>query len=82
VARVLPAEGFVDAVVAIAAEIAAMPRLAAMLNKEMVNVAFETTLEQGLLYERRTWGLLAATADKTEGMNAFVEKRHPVWKNK
>jgi enoyl-CoA hydratase len=77
VARVLPAEGFVDAVVAIAAEIAAMP-----LNKEMVNVAFETTLEQGLLYERRTWGLLAATADKTEGMNAFVEKRHPVWKNK
>jgi enoyl-CoA hydratase len=82
VARVLPAEGFVDAVVAIAAEIAAMPRLAAMLNKEMVNVAFETTLEQGLLYERRTWGLLAATADKTEGMNAFFEKRPAVWKNK
>jgi enoyl-CoA hydratase len=47
----------------------------------MVNVAFETTLEQGLLYERRTWGLLAATADKTEGMNAFVEKRPAVWKN-
>jgi enoyl-CoA hydratase len=81
VARVLQTEGFVDAVVAIAAEIAAMPRLAAMLNKEMVNVAFETTLEQGLLYERRTWGLLAATADKTEGMNAFVEKRPAVWKN-
>jgi len=82
VARVLPVEGFVDAVVAIAAEIAGMPRLAAMLNKEMVNVAFETTLEQGLLYERRTWGLLAATEDKVEGMNAFVEKRPAVWQNR
>ena len=82
VARVLPAEGFVDAVVAIAAEIAAMPRLAAMLNKEMVNVAFETTLEQGLLFERRTWGILAATEDKAEGMKAFVEKRPAVWKGK
>jgi enoyl-CoA hydratase len=82
VARVLPAEGFVDAVVEIAATIAGMPRLAAMLNKEMVNVAFETTLEQGLLYERRTWGLLAATEDKAEGMAAFVEKRQPVWKGK
>jgi enoyl-CoA hydratase len=82
VARVLPVEGFVDAVVAIAAEIAAMPRQAAMLNKEMVNVAFETTLEQGLLFERRTWSLLAATDDKTEGMKAFVEKRAPVWKGR
>ena len=82
VARILPAEGFVDAVVAIAAEIAAMPRLAAMLNKEMVNVAFETTLEQGLLFERRTWGILAATEDKAEGMKAFIEKRPAVWKGK
>lgn len=82
VARILPADGFVDAVVAIAAEIAGMPRLAVMLNKEMVNVAFETTLEQGLLYERRTWSILAATEDKVEGMNAFVEKRPAVWKGK
>ena len=82
VARVLPVEGFVDAVVAIAAEIAAMPRLAAMLNKEMVNVAFETVLEQGLLFERRTWSILAATEDKDEGMKAFVEKRPAVWKGR
>jgi len=82
VARVLPAEGFVDAVVEIAAGIAAMPRQAAMLNKEMVNVAFETTLEQGLLYERRTWGLLAATEDKFEGMRAFAGKRPAVFKNR
>jgi enoyl-CoA hydratase len=82
VARVLPAEGFVDAVMVIAAEIAAMPRQAALLNKEMVNVAFETTLDQGLLFERRTWSILAATQDKTEGMTAFVEKRPPVWQGK
>jgi Enoyl-CoA hydratase/carnithine racemase len=48
----------------------------------LLNVAFETTLDQGLLYERRTWGLLAATEDKTEGMKAFVEKRPAVWKGK
>jgi enoyl-CoA hydratase len=82
VARILPVEGFVDAVVAIAAEIAAMPRIAALVNKEMVNVAFETVLEQGLLYERRAWQILAATEDKTEGMKAFVEKRPAVWQGK
>jgi enoyl-CoA hydratase len=82
VARVLPAEGFLDAVLAIAAEIAAMPRIAALVNKEMVNVAFETVLEQGLLFERRAWQILAATEDKAEGMAAFVEKRAAVWKGK
>jgi enoyl-CoA hydratase len=82
VARILPAEGFVDAVVAIADEIAAMPRVAALVNKEMVQAAFETVLEQGLLFERRMWQILAATEDKTEGMNAFVEKRAAVWQNR
>ena len=82
VARVLPAEGFVDAVVAIAAEIAAMPRVAVLVNKEMVSAAFETVLEQGLLFERRMWQILAATEDKVEGMNAFVEKRAAVWQNR
>ena len=72
----------VDAVVAIAAEIAAMPRVAAMVNKEMVNAAFETALEQGLLFERRMWQILAATEDKDEGMAAFVEKRAAVWKGR
>ncbi len=81
-ARVLPAEGFLDAVLAIAAEIAAMPRVAALVNKEMVNVAFETVLEQGLLYERRAWQILAATEDKAEGMKAFVEKRPAVWQGR
>ena len=82
VSRVLPAEGFLDAVLAIAAEVAAMPPLAAMMNKEMVNVAFETTLDQGLLAERRMFQILVATEDKVEGMSAFVEKRAGSWKGR
>ena len=82
VARVFPAEGFLDAVLEVAAQIAAMPRVAVMVNKEMVNAAFETVLEQGLLFERRAWQILAATEDKAEGMKAFVEKRPAVWKNR
>ena len=82
VARIFPAEGFLDKVLEVAAQIAGMPRVAVLVNKEMVNVAFETVLEQGLLFERRAWQILAATEDKTEGMKAFVEKREPVWKNR
>lgn len=81
VARILPADGFLDAVVDIAAGIAAMPRVALLVNKEMVNAAFETVLEQGLLFERRMWQVLAASDDKSEGMNAFMEKRRPAWKH-
>ena len=75
VARVRARRELLDEALKIAAEIAAMPPLAAMPNKEMVNAAFETTLEQGLLFERRIFQILAATEDKTEGMTAFVEKR-------
>jgi len=59
--------------------IAGMPPLAAIMNKEMVNVAFETTLDAGLLIERRMFQVLTATEDRTEGMTAFVEKRPGVW---
>ena len=62
--------------------IAAMPPLAALMNKEMVNIAFETTLDQGLLAERRMFQVLTATEDKAEGMKAFVEKRAGVWKGR
>jgi len=48
----------------------------------MVNVAFETTLEQGLVAERRMFQILVATEDKQEGMAAFVEKRAGNWKGK
>ena len=82
VARVVPLAGLVEDALKTAAEIAAMPPLAAIANKEMVNAAFETTLDQGLLMERRIFQVLTATADKAEGMAAFIEKRPGVWQGK
>ena len=48
----------------------------------MINAAFETTLDQGLLMERRIFQVLTATEDKAEGMAAFIEKRPGVWKGR
>jgi enoyl-CoA hydratase len=66
----------------VARVVPAMPPMAAMINKEMVNAAFETGLNQGLLTERRLFQILTATEDKKEGMAAFVEKRQGVWKGR
>ena len=82
VARVVPAAELLDDALTTAAAIAAMPPMAAMMNKEMVNIAFETTLDQGLLAERRMFQILTATEDKAEGMSAFVEKREGQWKGR
>ncbi len=82
VARVVPAADLLDDALKTAAVIAAMPPMAAMVNKELVNTAFETTLAQGIVTERRLFQILAATEDKAEGMAAFVEKRPGVWKGR
>jgi enoyl-CoA hydratase len=82
VARIVPLSDLVPAAVSVASEIAAMPPLAAIANKEMVNAAFETTLDQGLVIERRIFQVLTATADKAEGMAAFIEKRPGQWSGK
>jgi enoyl-CoA hydratase len=82
VTRIVPLADLLEDALKTAAAIAAMPPLAVMINKEMVNAAFETTLDQGLLIERRMFQILAATEDKAEGMAAFVEKRQGVWKGK
>jgi enoyl-CoA hydratase len=82
VARIFPHEELLDKALEVAAEIAGMPRVAVLVNKEMVDAAFETTLEQGLLFERRMWQIVAATEDKAEGMAAFVEKRPAKWKHR
>lgn len=82
VARVLPAADLLEEAMKTAEAIAAMPPLAAIACKEMVNLAFETTLAQGLVAERRLFQLLAATEDKAEGMAAFVEKRPAIWKGR
>ncbi len=82
VARIVPAAEMLDDALKTAAAIAAMPPMAAMVNKEMVNIAFETGLSQGILTERRLFQILTATEDKKEGMTAFVEKRPGVWKGR
>jgi enoyl-CoA hydratase len=79
VARIVPKENLIEGALKTAAEIAAMPPLAAIANKEMVNVTFETGLAQGILFERRLFHGLCATSDKQEGMSAFIEKRSGVW---
>ena len=79
VSRVVPLVSLLDEALKLAETIAGMPPLAAMMNKEMVNTAFETTLEQGLTAERRMFQVLTATQDKAEGMAAFVEKRSGNW---
>lgn len=75
VSRVVAAEALIDEAKATAQTIAGMSLSASRMAKEAVNRAFETTLTEGLLYERRLFHSAFATADQTEGMNAFTEKR-------
>ena len=79
VARVVPAADLIDEALKTATAIAAMPPLAAIATKEMVGAAFETTLAQGIAFERRLFHGLFGTADQKEGMAAFIEKRPGVW---
>jgi enoyl-CoA hydratase len=82
VARVIPAADLLDTALAVAAEIAAMPPLAVIAAKELVDAAGELPLSEGIRLERRLFHMLAATDDKTEGMAAFIEKRKPEWKGR
>jgi enoyl-CoA hydratase len=77
VSRVVPADRLLDEAKAVATTISQMSLSAARMAKEAVNRAFESTLAEGLLYERRLFHSTFATADQTEGMNAFTEKRPP-----
>ena len=79
VARVVPAAKLVEDALQTATAIAAMPPLATIANKEMVNAAFETGLATGILFERRLFHGLFGTEDQKEGMAAFVEKRQGNW---
>jgi enoyl-CoA hydratase len=75
VARVVPAASLMDETMKCAETIASMSLVALMVAKESVNRAFETTLSEGIRFERRTFHALFATHDQKEGMAAFVEKR-------
>lgn len=80
--KVVPMELYLDEALKLASEVAAMSPLASQMAKEAVLKAFDTTLEDGLLFERKNFYLLFSTEDQKEGMNAFVEKRKPEWKGK
>ena len=82
VSRVVPAAELLDEAVKSATKVAAMSRPIAMMVKETVNRAYETTLAEGVLFERRTFHSVFATEDQKEGMQAFVEKRKPDFKNR
>ena len=82
VARVVPHDDLLDEALKSASAIAGMPPMAAIANKEMVNAAFETGLDQGIIFERRLFQILTASEDKAEGMAAFIEKREGEWKGR
>ncbi|MBO6813506.1 MAG: enoyl-CoA hydratase [Rhizobiaceae bacterium] len=82
VARVYPADDLLDETLKAASEIANFSMPSLMLGKEAVNRAFETTLQEGINFERRVFYSLFATEDKREGMAAFSEKRNPDFKNR
>ena len=82
VSRIIPAADLVEEAVKTAATISGMAPLAVLANKEMVNAAFETTLMQGVQFERRLFHGLFGTDDQKEGMAAFVEKRPGKWVGK
>lgn len=75
VSRVVPLDRLLDEAVATAEKIAALSLPITMIAKEAVNRAFETSLAEGVLFERRTFHATFATKDKFEGMDAFASKR-------
>ena len=82
VARVVPLANLMDETMKAAEAIAGMSLPSLMTAKEAVSRAFETTLAEGVRYERRVFHALFATKDQKEGMKAFVEKRAPKFENK
>jgi enoyl-CoA hydratase len=82
VSRVIPADKLVEEAVATAQKIAELSLPIVMMAKESVNRAFETTLAEGVRFERRMFHSAFATEDQKEGMAAFVEKRKPEFKNR
>ena len=82
VARVIPAAELLDEALKVAETIASMSLPVAMIAKEAVNRSYETTLAEGIRFERRVFHSLFATEDQKEGMAAFVAKRTPEFKHR
>jgi len=82
VTRVVAADQLMEEAMKVASKIASLSRPAVMMAKEAVNRAYETTLAEGIKYERRLFHSTFATEDQKEGMAAFIEKRKPDWKHR
>ena len=82
VSRIVPAADLIDEAIRVATEIAELSRPSVMMAKEAVNRAYETSLAEGIRFERRLFHASFATAVKAEGMAAFGEKRKPDFKNR
>ena len=82
VSRVVPLAELVEEAVKVAQQIADLSLPIVMMAKESVNRSYETTLAEGVLFERRTFHSTFATEDQKEGMAAFVEKRKPAFKHR
>jgi enoyl-CoA hydratase len=82
VARVVPAANLMEEAIKVADTIANMSLPSVLAAKESVKRAFETSLAEGVIFERRIFHSLFATEDQKEGMKAFIEKRKPEWKHK
>ena len=82
VSRVVPADKLLEEALAAANQICEYSLPSVMAAKESVNRAYESTLNEGILFERRMFHSLFATEDQKEGMGAFVEKRKPKFKHK
>ena len=82
VSRVVPAKKLMEETMSAAQKIAEKPQIATLSIKESVNRSYETTLSEGLLFERRVFHSMFATEDQKEGMAAFLEKREPQFRDK
>ena len=81
VSRVVPAADLIPEALKVAQSIAGMSLPAVMMAKECINRAYETTLSEGIRFERRVFYATFATPDQKEGMQAFIEKRPPAFKS-
>jgi enoyl-CoA hydratase len=82
VSRIVPAAELLSEAVKIGERIAGMSQPIAMMVKEAVNRAYETSLAEGVRFERRLFHSTFATEDRKEGMAAFIEKRKPAFRNR